>query len=95
MCLGRTDLDFGLPIAVNKIESNKMGGACSARGVYRVLAGKPERKRTFGRPRRRWKDNIKVDFHEVGCGEMDWIELAQERERWRALVDAVMKIRVT
>jgi hypothetical protein len=62
------------------------------RGVYRVLAGKPERKRPFGRPRSRWKGNIKVDLQEVGCWDMDWIELAQDRDRWRALVNAIMNL---
>jgi len=64
------------------------------RGVYRVLVGKPERKRPLGRPRRRWEDNIKMDLQEVGCGSMDWIELAQDRDRWQALVNAVMNLRV-
>jgi hypothetical protein len=64
------------------------------RGVYRVLVGKPEAKRPLGRLRRRWEDNIKVDLHKVGCGGMDRIELAQNRDRWRALVDAVMNLRV-
>jgi hypothetical protein len=64
------------------------------RGVYRVLVGKPEGKRPLGRPRRRWEDNIKADLQEVGCGGMDWIELAQGRDRWRALVNAVMNLRV-
>ena len=50
--------------------------------------------RPLGRPRRRWEDNIKMDLQEVGCGGMDWIELAQDRDRWRALVNAVMKLRV-
>jgi hypothetical protein len=56
--------------------------------------GKPEGKRPLGRPRRRWKDNNKVDLQEVGCGVMDWIEVAYDRERWRALVNAVMNPRV-
>jgi hypothetical protein len=63
------------------------------RGVYRVLVGKPEGKRTLGRPRRRWEDNIKLDLREVGRGGMDWIDLAQDRDRWRARVNAVMKLR--
>jgi hypothetical protein len=75
-----------------------MGGACSAygyrRGVYRVLVVKSEGKIPFGRPRRRWEDNIKMDLQEMGGGGMDWIELAQDRDRWRALVNAVMNIRV-
>jgi len=64
------------------------------RGVYRVLVGEPEGKRPLGRPRRRWEDNIKMDFQEVGCGGMNWIELAQDRDRWRSLVNAVMNLRV-
>jgi hypothetical protein len=55
---------------------------------------KPEGKRPLGRPRRRWEDNIKMDVQEVGCGDMDWIELAQDRYRWRVFVNAVMKLRV-
>jgi hypothetical protein len=62
--------------------------------VYRVLVGKPEGKRPLGRPRRRWDDNIKMDLQEVGSAGMDWIELAHDRDRWRALVNAVMNLRV-
>ena len=64
------------------------------RGVYRVLVGIPEGKKLLGRPRRRWEDNIKMDLQEVGCGGMDWIELAQDGDRWRALVNALMNLRV-
>ena len=64
------------------------------RGVYRVLVGKPERKILLGRPRRRWENNIRMDLREVGCGCVDWMELAQDRNRWRAFVNAVMNLRV-
>ena len=64
------------------------------RGVYRVLVGKPEGRRPLGRPRRRWVDNIRMDLQEVGCGYTDWIGLAQDRDRWRTLVSAVMNLRV-
>ena len=64
------------------------------RGVYRILIGKPEGKRPHGRPRRRWEDNIKMDLQEVGCGGIDWIELAVDRNKWRAFVNAVMNLRV-
>jgi len=63
------------------------------RGVHRVLVGKPEGKRPLGKPRRRWEDNIKMDLREVGGGG-DWMELAQVRDRWRALVNTVMNLRV-
>ena len=66
-----------------------MGGK---RGIHRVLVGKPEGKRPLGRPRLRWKENIKMDLQEVGCGGMDWNELAQDRDRW--WVSAVMNLRV-
>ena len=64
------------------------------RGVHRVLVGRPEGKRPLGRPRRRWGDNIKMDLQEVGGGCEDWLELAQDRDRWRALVNTVMNLRV-
>ena len=64
------------------------------RGVYRVLVGNPEGKRPLGRHRRRWDDNIKMDLQEVGGEGMDWIELAEDRDRWRALVNAVMNFKV-
>jgi len=64
------------------------------RGVYRVLVGKPEGRRPLGSPRRRWVGNIRLDLQEVGCGYMDWIGLAQDRDRWRTLVSAVMNVRV-
>ena len=75
-----------------------MDGACGTYGgrggVHKVLVGKPDRKRPLGRPRRRWEDNIKMDLQKVGYGGVDWIELAQDRDRWRALVNAEMNFRV-
>jgi len=65
------------------------------RGVYRGLVGKHEGRRPLGRTRRRWEDNVKMDLPEVGCRGMDWIELAQDRDRWRALVTAVMNLQVS
>jgi hypothetical protein len=62
------------------------------KGAYRVLAERPDGKRPLGRPRHRWDDNIKMDFEEVGWGGMDWIDLAQDRDRWRALVNVVMNL---
>jgi hypothetical protein len=62
--------------------------------VYRILVGKPEGKRPLGRPRLRWEDNIRIGLQEVGCGCGDWIELAQDRDRWRALVISVTNLRV-
>ena len=82
----------------DKIKKNEIGGACSAygerKGVYRVLVGKPERKKPLGRPRRRWECNITMDIQGMGCGVKDWIALAQDRDRWRALVNAVTNFRV-
>jgi len=64
------------------------------RGVYRVLVGKPPGKRPLGRPRRRWEDNMEMDLQKVRCGGTDWIDLAQDRDSWRALVNTVMNLRV-
>jgi hypothetical protein len=64
------------------------------RNVYRVLMGKPERKRPLGIPRRRWENGIRVDLREIGWGNVDWIQLAQNRDRWRAVVNTVMNLRV-
>ena len=62
--------------------------------MYRILVGKPEGRSPLGRLRRRWVDNIRMDIQEVGCGYVDWIGLAQDRDRWRTLVSTVMKLRV-
>jgi hypothetical protein len=62
------------------------------RCIYRILAGRPEGRRPIGRHRRKWEDNIKMNLEEVGCGGMDWIELAHDRDRWRALVNSVMNL---
>jgi hypothetical protein len=76
----------------------EIGRACSVygegKGVYRVLVGKPEGRRSLRRPSCRWEDKIKMDLQEVGCGSMDWIDLAQDRDRWRALVNVVMDLGV-
>jgi hypothetical protein len=91
---------YSSPTIMRVIKSRRMRWAGhvirmgEGRGVYRVLVGKPEGKRPLGRPRRRWEDNIKADLQELGHGVMDWIELAQDRDRWRALVNAVMNLRV-
>jgi hypothetical protein len=75
-----------------------MGRACSTSGekrnAYRILVGKPEGKRPLGRPRRRWVDNIKMDLRKIGWDGMDWIDLAQDSDQWRALVNMVMNLRV-
>jgi hypothetical protein len=75
-----------------------MGETCRAngkrRGLYRVLVGKHEGKRLLGRPRIRWDDNIKMDLKAVECGGVDWIELPQDRDKWRPLVNAVMNLQV-
>ena len=88
------------PSIVRVIKSRRMKWAGHVarmekrRVLYKVLEGKPEGKRPLGGTRRKWEDNIKMDLQEVGCGDMDWIELAQDWDRWRALVNAVMNIRV-
>jgi len=71
-----------------------VAGMGEGRGVYRVSVGKPEVKRPLGTPRRRWEDNIKMDLQEEGCGSLDWIDLAQDMDRWRAFVNAVMNLQV-
>jgi hypothetical protein len=80
------------------MEKNEMVGICSTygekRGAYRILVGRPEGRRPLGTPRRRWEDNIKMDFQVVGWWDMDWIELAQDRDRRRDFVNAVMNLRV-
>jgi len=91
---------YSSPNIVRVIKSRRMRWAAHVarmgeeRGAYRVLVGKPEGKRPLGRPRRRWVDNIKMDLQEVGCEYVDWIGLAQDRDRWRTLVSAVMNLGV-
>jgi len=91
---------YSSPSIVRVIKSRRMRWARHVarmgerKGIYRVVVGKPEGKRPHGRPTLTWEDNIKMDLQEVGCGGMDWIKLAQDRDRWRALVNAVMKLQV-
>jgi len=91
---------YSSPNIVRVIKSRRMRWAGHVarrgkrRGVYRVFVEKPEEKIPLGRPRRRWEDNIKMDLTEVGYGGIDWFELAQDRDRWRALVSAVMNLLV-
>jgi hypothetical protein len=88
------------PNTVRAIKSRRMRWAGNVarmgerRGLYRLLVGKPMGKRPLGRPRHRWEEDIKMDLQEVGCGGLDWIDLAQYSDRWRALVNAVMNLRV-
>ena len=91
---------YSSPNIVRGIKSRRMRWAVHVarmgeeRGVYRALVGKPVGRRPLGRPRRRWVDNNRMDLQEVGCGYMDWIRLAQDRDSWRTLVSAVMNLRV-
>ena len=91
---------YSSPNIVRVIKSKRMKWAghvarmVEERGAYRVLLGKPEGKRPLGRPRRRWVVNIRMDVKEMGCGYVDWIGLAQDRDRWRTLVSAVMNLQV-
>ena len=91
---------YSSPNIVRVIKSRRMRCAGhvarmgEGRGVYRVLVAKPEGRRPLGRPRRRWADSIRMDLQEVGCVYIDWIGLAQDREKWRTLVSAVMNLRV-
>jgi hypothetical protein len=91
---------YSLPNIVRVVKSRRITWAGHVarmgeeRGVHRVLVGKPEKKRPLGRPRRRWEDNIKMDLQEVGGNRWDWMELAQDRDGWRALVSTVKNLRV-
>jgi len=91
---------YSSPSIVRVIKSRRIrwaghvGHMGEGRGVYRVLVRKPEGRRPLGRPRRRWEDNLRMDLREVGYGCVDWMELAQDRDRWRALVSVVMNLRV-
>jgi hypothetical protein len=91
---------YSMPSIVRVVKSRRMRWARRVarmredRGVHRVLVGRPKGKRPLGRPRRSWEDNIKMDLMEIGGGRGDWIELAQDRDRWRALVGPVRNVRV-
>jgi len=92
--------DLYSPNIIRGLKSRRMSWAGHVahmgerRGVYRVLVGKPKEKRPLGRPRRRWEGSIKKDLKEIGCGGMDWIHLAQDRDKWRVLVKALMDFRI-
>ena len=97
---GELSVLYSLPNIVQVVKSRRMRWAGhvarmgQGRGMYMVLVGRPEGKRPLGIPRRRWEDNIKTDLQEVGGGCGDWVELGQDRDRWRALVSTVMNLRV-
>jgi hypothetical protein len=91
---------YSSPSIIRVIKARRMRWAghvaCMAevRGAYNILVGRPEWRRPLGRPRRRWEDNIKMDIREIGFGDVDWINLAQDRDRWWAIVNTVMNLRV-
>jgi hypothetical protein len=91
---------YSSPDIIRQIKSRRMRWAVhvarmgEGRNLYRVLVGKPKGKRSLGRPKRRWEDGIKMDLGEIGWGGVEWIHLAQDRDRWRAVVNAVMNLRV-
>jgi hypothetical protein len=91
---------YSSPSIVKVIKASRMRWAGyvarvgEVRGAYNILVGWPEGRRPLGRPRRRWEDNIKMDLREIGFGDVDWIHWAQDRDRWRALVNTVMNLRV-
>jgi hypothetical protein len=82
----------------DKVKEDEIGGKCSTNGekrnAYRILVGRSEGKRQLGRSRHKWEDNIKMDVREIGWVGMDWIDLAQDRDQWRTLVNTVMNLRV-
>jgi hypothetical protein len=91
---------YSYPDIIRQVKSRQMRWAghvarmAEERKVYKVLVGKPEGKRPLGRPKRRWEDGIRMDVREIGLGDVDWIRLSQDRDRWRAVVSAVMNLRV-
>jgi hypothetical protein len=91
---------YSYPDIIRQVKSRRMRWAGHVarmgeeRKVYKVLVGKPEGKRPLGRPKRRWEDGIRMDLREIGLGDVDWIRLSQDRDRWRAVVSAVMNLRV-
>jgi hypothetical protein len=91
---------YSFPDIITQAKSRRMGWAGHVarmgqeRKVYKVCVGKPEGKRPLGRPRRKWEDGIRMDLREIGLRDVDWIRLTQDRDRWRAVVSAVMNLRV-
>jgi hypothetical protein len=89
---------YSSPDIIRQVKANEVGGHVAHMGeerkVYKVLVGKPEGKRPLGRPRRRWEDGIRMDLREIGLGGVNWIRLSQDRDRWWAVVSAVMNLRV-